>query len=153
MLADATQHALGTIIVVCAMLKHTSVSAKGELLGRYVCEIKVGGVARGLSCWQLPALRHPGQCTLLSLSGTGEGGLILAGTGEGGLILAGTGEGGLILGRALLCVLPGYVSAGMPGSGHGRTCTAFDTKSHTARAVPDGSAARPIICIPSSVCM
>jgi hypothetical protein len=39
-----------------------------------------------------------------------------------------------------------YDSSGMPGSGHGRTCTAFDAPSHTARAVPDGSAAslRPV---------
>jgi hypothetical protein len=42
MLADAAQHALGTSIVVCAMLTHAKVSAKGELLGRCVWEIRVG---------------------------------------------------------------------------------------------------------------
>jgi hypothetical protein len=50
---------------------------------------------------------------------------------------------------ALVC----YCSGGMPGSGHGKTWMALDAASHTARAEPDGSAARPITFIPFSVCV
>ena len=48
----------------------------------------------------------------------------------------------------------GYVSAGMPGNGHGMTYTEQrPTLLHTARAVPDGSAARPTASIPYNVCV